>query len=77
MQESKFELLVDGVPYMIKATPFEFNTETRYKVSYNGGRENIFAWDTDMKQMRAIDNDASTIPDNLEMAISKRLQAGF
>lgn len=77
MQESKFELLVDGVPYIIKASPFEFNAKTRYKVIYNGGEENIFAWDTDMKQMRAIDKDASTIPDNLEMAIGEKLQAGF
>lgn len=29
MQEFKTELLVDGVPYFIKAVPFNFNIETR------------------------------------------------
>ncbi|MEO8962049.1 MAG: hypothetical protein ABI325_09215 [Ginsengibacter sp.] len=55
MEESNFELVVDGVPYIIKVSSFEFNAKPRYKVTYNGGEENIFAWDTEMKQMRAID----------------------
>ena len=76
MQEHKFELLIDGVPYMVKVIPFEFNTETRYRVSYNGGRENIFAWDSDLKSLRAIDDDASLLPGNLEIAIAERLQSG-
>lgn len=76
MQESSFEILVDGVPYMVKATPFEFNTETRFKVSYNNGDEHIFTWDSRIGRLAPIDDDASTIPDNLEEAIVERLQAG-
>ena len=75
MQESTFEILVDGVPYMVKATPFEFNTETRFKVNYDGD-EHIFTWDSRVGRLAPIDDDASTMPDNLEEAIAERLQAG-
>jgi len=27
MQEGKFELLVDGIPYIVKVTPFKFNPD--------------------------------------------------
>jgi hypothetical protein len=76
MQESKFELVVDGIPYIVKVTPFQFNTETRYRVSYNGGEEHIFTWDSDLKRLWAIDEGASTMPDSLGMAISKKLESG-
>ncbi|MDQ6609042.1 MAG: hypothetical protein M3Y85_04395 [Bacteroidota bacterium] len=73
MQDQKFELLLAGVPYFVKAEPFSFNDETRFKVSYNGGYEHIFTWDADMGRLSAIDADAVTIPDDLEAAISSRL----
>ena len=73
MDEYKFELLIDGLPYLVKVIPFEFNAETRYRVSYNGGKENIFAWDSENEQMRAIDHDASTLPDSLEVAIGQQI----
>ena len=74
MPELQFELLVDDLPYVVTAIPFEFNGGTRFRVSYNGGKENIFAWDSDLKRLRAIDDDASTMPDALGIAISKRLE---
>ena len=76
MQKHNFELLIDGLPYMVKAIPYLFNTETRYRVSYNGGKEDIFVWDSDLKRMRAIDDDASILPAGLEIAIAERLQSG-
>jgi len=76
MQESNFEILVNKVPYQVKVVPFEFNTETRFKVKYNGGDEHIFTWDSSLGRLAAIDEDAATIPDDLETAIAQRLQAG-
>lgn len=74
IQERKFNLVVDNVPYMVKATAFSFNGETRYRVSFSGSSEHVFTWDSSVRQFRAIDDDASTLPDNLEEAISEKLQ---
>jgi hypothetical protein len=76
MQDHSFELLLNGVPYFVKAEPFSFNGETRFKVSYNNSDEHIFTWDSSVRRMVPIDDDAGTIPDDLENAISGRLQAG-
>lgn len=73
MQEQSFQLLLNGVPYLVKATPFEFNTETRFNVSYNGSDEYVFTYDTSVGQFVAIGDDAETIPADLELAISQRL----
>jgi hypothetical protein len=72
--EKSFNILVDSVPYMIKAVPFSFNGEVRYRVSFNGSSEHVFTWDSSLSQFRAINDDSSTIPDNLEIAISEKLQ---
>ena len=76
MAEHNFDLVVGGVPYTVNAEPFEFNTETRFKVRYNGGDEHIFTWDTSIGRLTAIDDDAGIIPDDVERAIAERLQAG-
>ncbi len=73
MQEQKFQLLLNGVPYMVKAKPFEFNTETRFNVSYNGSEEYVFTYDTTVGQYVSIGEDSETIPADLETAISERL----
>ena len=74
-EERTFDLLIDSVPYMVKAVPFTFNGEIRYRVSFNGSPEHVFTWDSSLGQLRAINDDASTMPDNLEMAISEKLQS--
>jgi hypothetical protein len=74
-EEKRFNLVVDNVPYMVKATPFTFNGEIRYKVRFNESSEHVFTWDSSLAQLRAIDDDASTMPDNLEIAISVKLQS--
>ncbi len=76
MQGQSFELLLGGVPYFVKAEPFAFNGETRFKVSFNNSNEHIFTWDSRLGRLAAIDDDAGTIPDDLETAIAGKLQAG-
>lgn len=75
MQEQKFQFQIDEIPYMVTIIPFDFNDEKRFRVSYNGGKEDIFVWDSDLKQLRAIDDDASTLPDSLGLAISNKIEA--
>jgi hypothetical protein len=75
MQQRTFELLVDKVPYRVSATPFDFNTETRYRVEVNGSTEHIFTWDSSIGRLAAIDDDAGTLPDDVEQAIARRLQS--
>jgi hypothetical protein len=74
-EERSFNLLVDSVPYIVKAVPFRFNGEIRYRVSFNGSPEHVFTWDSSLGQLRAINDDSSTMPDNLELAISEKLQS--
>jgi len=73
--EKNFDLLVDGVPYSIRTIPFLFNEEMRFRVIVNEDTEHIFTWDSEIKMLRAIDDDASTLPDGLEEAISEKLQS--
>ncbi|XZF16324.1 hypothetical protein ACTHGU_09305 [Chitinophagaceae bacterium MMS25-I14] len=74
MKNTSFDLLLSGVPYQVKAEPFAFNTETRFRVSYNSGPESIFAWDAEMQQFKSLDDDGNDIPDDLEQAISDKLK---
>jgi hypothetical protein len=74
MAEERFEFRLDGVPYIVKATPFQFNTETRYRVQFNGN-EHIFTWDSRIGRLAPIDDDASDIPDVVEEEIARRLQS--
>jgi hypothetical protein len=73
--ERRFNLLVDSVPYMVTAKPFRFNGEVRFRVSVNEGSEHVFTWDSSVGQLRAIDDEASILPDNVEEAISEKLQS--
>ena len=72
MAEQRFEVRVDGVPYSVTASPFQFNAETRYNVKYNGN-EYIFCWDPSIGRLAPMDEDAAEIPDNLEEVIAQRL----
>jgi hypothetical protein len=73
MQDQSFQLLLNGVPYFIKATPFEFNGDTRFTVSYNGSDDFVFTYDTTVGHYVAIGDDTVTIPADLEVAIAERL----
>ena len=76
MEEHKFELLVDGLPYNVKVIPYQFNNELRYRVSYNGGKEDIFAWNSEVKRLMPIDDASSTMPDDFIAAISNKIESG-
>jgi hypothetical protein len=65
-------MVIDGIPYEIKAVPFQFNSEKRYRVDY-GGVEYIFAYDSEIGKYASIDGDASGLPDTLEMAVADKL----
>lgn len=73
--ERSLQFIVDDVPYLVTAAPFSFNEETRFYVRINGGPEHVFTWDSDLKQLRAIDDEAGDLPDVLEEAISQKLQS--
>ena len=73
--ERSFDILIDGVPYLIRSVPFLYNDELRFRVTVNNDTEHIFTWDSEVSMLRAIDDDASTLPDRLEEAISDKLQS--
>lgn len=72
--ERNFNLVIDGVPYFMKSIPFSYNDELRFRVIINDDTEHVFTWDSEVKMLRAIDDDASLLPDRLEEAISEKLQ---
>ncbi|MEJ7680139.1 MAG: hypothetical protein WKG06_20220 [Segetibacter sp.] len=73
MQDQSFQLLLNGIPYVVKASPFEFNTETRFGVSFNGSEDYIFTYDAAAGRYVAIGDETATIPDELEVAIADKL----
>jgi len=77
MQSQTFELMVDGIPMMVRATPYEFNTETRFLVSYNGSDEYVFTWDPSLGRLTAIGDGSEEIPDAIEEAIAEKLQSNI
>jgi len=77
VQTQTLTLLVDGLPYEVKASPFDYNGETRFRVSFNGSPVYVFVYDTQMKQLTAIGEGSDTIPVNLEEAISENLLSAF
>ena len=73
--ERKFNLVVDDVPYLVKASPFSFNGELRFYITINDGDEHVFTWDSTIVRLRAIDDESGVLPEALEEAISRKLQA--
>jgi hypothetical protein len=73
MKNLSFNLLVDGVPYIVKAEPFLFNDEQRYNVSFNGGETYIFAWDEEILRYAPVGDVAAAVPGVLEEEIASRL----
>ncbi len=73
MNAQNFELVVDGVPYVVKAAPFTFNGEKRFTVSYNGSEEFVFAFDSSVSKYIAIDDGAADVPSRIEEEIAGRL----
>jgi hypothetical protein len=74
VNERQVNMLVDAVPYLVNISPFTFNDEQRFYVSINGGPEHVFTWDSEIGALRAIDDDASILPDAVEAEVSRQLQ---
>ena len=74
MNSQNFEMVIDGVPYRVHATPFTYNTETRFKVDYNGD-EYIFTWDSSLGRLAPMGSESAVLPDNLEVEVAQRLQS--
>jgi len=75
MQSQKFEIIVDGMPVIVRSKPYEFNTETRFLVSYNGSEEYVFLWSAELSRLAAIGDHAVDIPVVIENAIAAKLQS--
>ena len=69
-----FDLMINGKPILVKATPYLVNgEETRFRVSFDGSPVHLFAWDDEEHRLRVVDND-ETIPATIEMAIARQLR---
>ena len=68
-----FQVTVDGVPYFVEATPYELNDQIRYHVSINGGPLLSFAWNDELQLFKALNDDASTLPEGLILAITQNI----
>ena len=73
MRKTSFEFVLSAVPYQITVEPYTFNETPRFRVHYNNGPEYNFVWDASSSQFRAIDDETSVIPVDLELAISSKL----
>jgi hypothetical protein len=75
MHSENFNIVVDGVPYIVKSVPFGFNGDMRFRVRCNQGEDHIFTWDSSLGRLAAIDDDSSVLPERVEQAIAERLQS--
>lgn len=73
MGVNTFDLLLNGVPYLVRAEPYRFNEEPRFRVSYNNGPEYIFVWDQQASRFLAIGDEATALPDDMEEAVGDKL----
>jgi hypothetical protein len=59
----------------VTGTAYDYNSETRFYVRFNGSEAYVFTWDAEMKRLKPIAEGTADIPDDLEEAISAKLQA--
>jgi hypothetical protein len=72
----EFEMMVDDIPFFVKATSFQtYTMETQYRVSVNGSPVYIFGWHPASQKITAIDRGtaANNIPKNVVEAIGDQL----
>jgi hypothetical protein len=74
-QTVDFNITVDGAPYVVKATPHLFNGEKQYNVAINNGDDVLFAFDPSLGRYAPVGDDATDVPDNLELAIGAKLNS--
>lgn len=76
MKDHSFTLVVDDLPLEVTAVPFQYNTETRFKVSYNNSPEVVFTWDSSLGRLAPLGDEAAAMPDSIEVAIAEKIQSG-
>jgi hypothetical protein len=72
----EFEMMVDDIPFFVKATSFQtYTLETQFRVSVNGSPVYIFGWHPVLKRITAIDRGsaANNIPPKVAEAIGDQL----
>jgi len=72
----EFEMMVDDIPFFVKATAFQtYTMETQFRVSVNGSPVYIFGWSPAMNRITAIDRGsaAHNIPPKVAEAIGDQL----
>lgn len=74
-QTLKFNVAIDGAPYIIKAVPCQFNSDTQYRVNINDAEEVMFAFNPALGRYAAIGDDALNVPDNVEIVIGGKLNS--
>jgi len=73
LRTAEFEMVVDDIPFFVKATSFQtYTMETQYRVSVNGSPVYIFGWHPGLQRITAIDA-ANNIPPNIATAIGDQL----
>ena len=65
-----YEFLVDNIPYRVRVRRDQFNDEPRFFIEVNGDDGHLYTWDREQVSLRALDDDAVTLPDGLEKALS-------
>lgn len=71
--ETNFNVLVDGIAYMVTASPIVHNNEKRFSIVVNNGPRDVFAWDNEMKMYKGLDDQSAILPDGLMIEINKKL----
>ena len=72
-QSKTLNIQVDITPYEVKVTSHIVNDEQRFDVQINGGDQHVYVWDEQIQSHRALDDEASIIPEALEKKISDQL----
>jgi len=74
IHEKRFDLLIDGVPYVVHTIPFLWNDTICFRIHINGNEEHLFSWDEEAGNLRAIDENASILPHGIESALTAELK---
>lgn len=69
-----FNILVNGSPVNVTATPYLAVDKQRFRVSYNGSPVHVFGVDEDTRQVLYMDGAASAIAPEIKTAIAQELQ---
>lgn len=70
-----FNLLVEGIPYVINASKCYFNSELQYRVSLNGSEDVFFAFNDETGRYTASGDNSIIVPAEVEQEIGAKLNS--